>query len=417
MADVFKRVLAATIPQTFAANAAPNAGRVRIYSVGEGGILLGNATTTWGYGLDGVLGGQRARSATEAQWGIPSGFYSGSDRPTPVGRLSNGYTLYSAPTSPQLIATSFLLSLGPQGTDGLELTGLTGRYYVSCCMTGDGSHVMVFTRASASSAGAVVEMWHLMQWTGTIFVMVREGTIDSSSLLSQYLLGPGSSAADHFGAAMLERDLVTLWRFYAPGNSVYVLRIGADNVMRQVKMFTGAEGIDGGFYLGSIYADRGRAAVVVGNQLYLFQSRDPEPPVEVYKPPRVDIGLHQVDNGVFDLQFFDVVDGNDTHYIETLVYAVLFTDAEAPTGREPDRYLRRGWWLAADSGCGLWHVRRQPLGSAARLEAVELVRTVLEAHGLTDLSVTERSPAGVSGVVLDITGLYRDRSFLVSVPL
>ena len=137
--------------------------------------------------------------------------------------------------------------------------------------------------------------------------------------------------------------------------------------------------------------------------------------VTVIEPVQRAVGLKQVSNGVFDLMFYDPEIGDQA--VETLVYAVLFTDAEAPAGREPDRYLRRGWWLAAESGCGLWHVRRQPLGSAARLEAVELVRTVLEAHGLTDLSVTERSPAGVSGVVLDITGLYRDRSFLVSVPL
>jgi hypothetical protein len=410
MADNFKRLLAATIPTTFARNGYSNDGRVRIYSVGEGGILLGNSTTTWGYGLDGTLGGQRARSAGEAQWGIPTGYYAPASRPVPVGRLSTGHTLYSVPGAPTLISTPSILRAGDTG---LELPGLTGRYYVSCCMTGDGSHVLIFTRATAGSSGASAEQWHLMQWLGSHFTLVREGEMGIE--INQYRLGPGSSAADNFGCAMLERDLTTLWLTYLSEVAVY--RIGADNVFREVKKFVGAEGLPNDFSFASIYADRGLAAVVAGNGLWLFQSRDPDPIPEPYMPPQFDVGLRQVSNGVFDLDWFQVIGGDDGPSVQTLVYAALFTDAEAPAAREPDRYLRRGWWRDPSAGSGLWHIRRQPLGSTARREAVEAVRGALEAYGLTDVSVTERGPVGVSSVVLEVSGLYRDRPFLVSVPL
>lgn len=413
MADSFKRLLAATIPQTFASNGVSELGRVRIYSASAaGGILLGNATTTWGYGIDGVLGGQRARSASEAKWSVPSGYYAPADKPAPVGRLSTGHTLFSVPSNPELISGAGALRAD---TSPLSLPGLAGRYYVSASLAADGGHVLVFTRATPGNSGASAEMWHLMQWSGGLLMPIREGQIDPQMAL--YRIGPGSSAADHFGATMLERDLVTLWTVYAPGGEVTVLRIGADNVMRPVHVFTGATGIANNFAFPSIYADNGLAAVVSGNGLYTFQSRDPEPPPELYVPPKFDVGLRQIDNGVFDLEWFEVVEGDATRYVQTLVYAALFTDAEAPTAREPDRYLRRGWWRDAAAGSGLWHIRRQPLGSAARREAAEAVRTALEAHGLTGVVVAERSPAGVSSVVLEVTGLYRDQPFLVSVPL
>lgn len=411
--DNFKRTLAVTIPQMFARSGYSNLGRVRIYSAGAGGVLLGTRTTTYGYSAEGVYGGSRGVSATEAQWSVPDFAYAPSTRPTPVGRLSSGHTLYAVPTAPELISTPSILRAGDTGVD---LPGVAGRYYVSCAMTADGSHVMLFTRATSGSSNASAEMWHLMQWNGAAFVMLREGPLEIP--LAQYVFGPGSSAADHFGCSMLERDLVTLWRTYPVGSTLTMSRIGLDGVMRDVHVFTNVS-VDGRneFWFSSIYANNGEAWVVAGDGLFRFQSRDPVPPPEPFEMPLFDVGLRQIDNGVFDLEWFEVVQGDDSRYVQTLVYAALFSDAEAPAAREPDRYQRRGWWRDPAAGCGLWHIRRQPLGSAARREAVELVREALERYGLAGVHVAERGSAGVSRVVLEVTGLYRDKPYLVSVPL
>jgi phage gp46-like protein len=128
--------------------------------------------------------------------------------------------------------------------------------------------------------------------------------------------------------------------------------------------------------------------------------------------------LVQVDNTVFDLAFDDPALADADAAVATLVYAVLFTDAEAPLAREPDRFQRRGWWADAEAGCGLWHVRRQPLSSAARREALAMVETALLEHGLTAVSVSEAPAAGsVSGVFMQITGLHNGRQFTMSIPL
>ena len=155
--------------------------------------------------------------------------------------------------------------------------------------------------------------------------------------------------------------------------------------------------------------------IVAGNST--LTGLDIPPRSDGLSRPQASLALWQVDRGVFDLEWFEPMRDDDSRYIQTLVYAALFTDAEAPAAREPDRYLRRGWWRDPSAGSGLWHIRRQPLGSTARREAVEAVRGALEAYGLTDVSVTERGPVGVSSVVLEVSGLYRDRPFLVSVPL
>lgn len=130
--------------------------------------------------------------------------------------------------------------------------------------------------------------------------------------------------------------------------------------------------------------------------------------------------LLQIDNGVFDLAFDDPADGDADAAVATLVYAVLFTDAEAPEARVPDGYERRGWWADPQAGSGIWHVRRQPLGSAARREALDMVRTALQtrAPGLTDISVSEIAPAGnVSSVFLTIAGKHNGRQFTVRTAL
>lgn len=131
--------------------------------------------------------------------------------------------------------------------------------------------------------------------------------------------------------------------------------------------------------------------------------------------------LVQIDNGVFDLVFDDPALSDADAAVATLIYAVLFTDAEAPVDREPDRFARRGWWADPQAGTGIWHVRRQPLGSAARREALAMVQSALlnRFPALTEVVVAERVIAvgNVSSVFLEVSGLHNGRKFILSTPL
>jgi hypothetical protein len=131
--------------------------------------------------------------------------------------------------------------------------------------------------------------------------------------------------------------------------------------------------------------------------------------------------LVQIDNGVFDLAFADPAQADDGAAVETLVYGVLFADAEAPADRVPDRYERRGWWADPAKGSGLWHVRRQPLGSAARRETLAMIEAALARRdpGLSGIEATELtgSAGNVSSVLIRIAGQYNGRQFVVKVPL
>lgn len=128
--------------------------------------------------------------------------------------------------------------------------------------------------------------------------------------------------------------------------------------------------------------------------------------------------LVQIDNGIFDLVFDDPALNDADAAIQTLVYTVLFTDAEAPENRVSDRYERRGWWADPAAGTGIWHVRRQPLSDAARRETLAMVEQALLDHGLTEVSVSEQRVAGsVSSVFMAITGLHNGRTFNMSMPL
>lgn len=127
--------------------------------------------------------------------------------------------------------------------------------------------------------------------------------------------------------------------------------------------------------------------------------------------------------GAFDLAFDDPAMDDAAAAAATLVYAALFTDAEAPAARAPDRFDRRGWWADAQAGSGLWHVRRQALSELARREALAMVRQALatRAPALTDVVVNEvldDQPAGnVSRVSLEITGFHNGRKFIVKAGL
>lgn len=135
------------------------------------------------------------------------------------------------------------------------------------------------------------------------------------------------------------------------------------------------------------------------------------------------LDLVQTDWGVFDLAFADPAADDAAAAVATVVYATLFTDAEAPLHREPDSYQRRGWWADPAAGSGLWHVRRQALGSAARAESLAMIRQALSRAdpALTDVAVEETFDGGaagsVSSVFISVSGLHNGRKFLVKVPL
>lgn len=133
--------------------------------------------------------------------------------------------------------------------------------------------------------------------------------------------------------------------------------------------------------------------------------------------------LVQTDWGRFDLAVDAPAQADADAAAATLVFGVLYTDAEAPAGRVDDLFDRRGWYADPEAGSGLWHVRRQPLNSNARREALDMVRTALKvrAPALTDIEVREVTlpePAGnVSSVFLEVTGFHNGRKFIVRASL
>ncbi|AJF00045.1 phage GP46 family protein [Pandoraea apista] len=132
--------------------------------------------------------------------------------------------------------------------------------------------------------------------------------------------------------------------------------------------------------------------------------------------------LVQTDWGRFDVALDDPARDDADAAAATLVYGVLFTDAEAPANRVSDSYDRRGWHEDAQAGTGLWYVRRQPLNSKARREAINMISRQLmaQAPALTDVTIAEVSgeaAGNVSSVVLVIQGFHNGRKFIVRASL
>ena len=133
--------------------------------------------------------------------------------------------------------------------------------------------------------------------------------------------------------------------------------------------------------------------------------------------------LIQTDWGQFELAFDDPALDDAEAAVATLIYGVLYTDAEAPASRVDDSFDRRGWYADPPAGSGLWYVRRQPLNSDARREALAMMRTSLtvRAPALTDIAIQEVTlpePAGnISSVFLEVTGFHNGRKFIVRAPL
>ena len=77
--------------------------------------------------------------------------------------------------------------------------------------------------------------------------------------------------------------------------------------------------------------------------------------------------LVQIDNGQFDLDFADPAAADNIDEVETIIYAALFTDQEAPDDRVADQYDRRGWWAGPAAG----DTAASPVRARAIVEATE----------------------------------------------
>jgi phage gp46-like protein len=129
------------------------------------------------------------------------------------------------------------------------------------------------------------------------------------------------------------------------------------------------------------------------------------------------IKLIRLPGGGFDVALDDTADPAGA--VATVVYAALLTDARAPEAREADGFAASGWWARPTAGTGLWHVRRQGLGDAARLETVRMVQQALERQpALTGVQVTDESaPGSVSELRLGVSGKHNGVTFLMDVTL
>jgi len=132
------------------------------------------------------------------------------------------------------------------------------------------------------------------------------------------------------------------------------------------------------------------------------------------------IKLEVLPGGGMDVVLDDSGDASGT--VATVVYALLLTDARAPIEREADSFAARGWWADATAGSGLWHVRRQGLSAAARLETVRMIETALAREpALSEVAVVDATdgtgPGSVSGVQVTVSGKHNGQDFLIDLTL
>lgn len=129
--------------------------------------------------------------------------------------------------------------------------------------------------------------------------------------------------------------------------------------------------------------------------------------------------LVEIETGLFDLAFDAAALSDPQTAFATVVYAILFTDAEASETQAPDRYQRRGWWFDSAAGTLVWWYRQQPLSKQTRLGVINNITNALNSHpALTEISVTDISPVGnVSSLTLSIAATYNNLNSLITVPL
>jgi phage gp46-like protein len=129
--------------------------------------------------------------------------------------------------------------------------------------------------------------------------------------------------------------------------------------------------------------------------------------------------LLQAGYGEFDLVFDEDAGADDVTALSTIIYALLFTDAEAGGDLQPDIYQRRGWWYDSAVGSLIWALRQQPLNADTRSAAISNVTDVLASHPeLSAVSVTDISAdRSVSALTLSISAAYNGITSIVQVEL
>ncbi|TAK94154.1 hypothetical protein EPO05_06675, partial [Patescibacteria group bacterium] len=118
--------------------------------------------------------------------------------------------------------------------------------------------------------------------------------------------------------------------------------------------------------------------------------------------------LVQTNWGMFDLAFDENAVFDAETAFSTLVYAALFTDAEADELQAPDRYERRGWWYDPTLGSLIWWLRQNPLSKQIRAATIENITNVLSAYPALSNVVVEdiTPPRSVSLLIVTISALY-----------
>lgn len=127
--------------------------------------------------------------------------------------------------------------------------------------------------------------------------------------------------------------------------------------------------------------------------------------------------LVQTNWGMFDLAF-DVNAAFDADMsFSTLVYAALFTDAEADELQVPNRYERRGWWYDPTLGSLIWWLRQNPLNKQIRTATIDNIANVLSAYSELSNVVVEdiTPPRSVSLLMVSISALYNGVNVILKV--
>lgn len=120
----------------------------------------------------------------------------------------------------------------------------------------------------------------------------------------------------------------------------------------------------------------------------------------------------------FDLAF-DETALNAENQFASLIYAVLFTDAEASDFYVKDRYERRGWWFDVEFGSLIWILRQQPLSDKTRQAVLSNATSALSARPeLSNVNVTDITPPRtVSSLKIGISALYNDAQYFIELSI
>lgn len=266
----YRRLALATLPQQWKTASLPGIGPVTVFSVGDvvrAGIASELGGATYVYDIDGHFIGTESRSSAESPWPAPHGEYPDIYRA--IGRLWNGDALYYYGYYGRTIGAEVTLVTGGAGAMQQKdaAGGLpAGRLLFSACMSADGRHILSITQTVGLSGG-VADKWHITAWDGRRASLVREGTF--AEPMPADWLGPGSTAYGNMYAGMMESNLEYVWSAYGYDGSLTVLQIGADNVMRIVKVFR--QDPDGvgipAYWYPSIHADEGVCVTITGKYM------------------------------------------------------------------------------------------------------------------------------------------------------